>query len=319
MADKLYKFFLISILLFQTVSAFAEDENTDVAEVNGSLISSTDVRREMNMMYQQAVSQGVYPDDSEINAYWENALNALIGRELLFQSAVENKYQADQDAVEEYINALSMNYGGMEQLETALEDQGMDIEKLRNDTKRYYVISNFVDNELQPDIEVSDEQSLKYYNDNSEYFVNEETIRASHILIKTSEGADEAEMKSALERIEALHVRAVSGEDFAELAAEYSDCPSSEQGGDLGDFGHGMMVPPFDRAAFALEVGEISNVVQTQYGFHIIKLTGRNSGEDIPYDSVKQQIIDYLTGLELEGLVTEYVDGLRESADIKLF
>jgi len=315
----MFKILLISLLLLQAVFLFAEEDKTDVAAVNGTIIKSSAVRREMNMMYQKAVSQGIYPDDSEINAYWMQALESLIGRELLFQDAVEKDYQADTAAVEEYIAALSTNYGGLEQLETALEAQGMDLETLRTDTLRYYVISSYVDKELSADIELSDDDSLAYFNENPEYFIQEETVRASHILISTAEGADEAEMNAALEQITGLRGRIVAGEEFAELAAEFSDCPSSEQGGDLGVFGHGQMVPPFDRAAFALDVGGLSEPVQTQFGFHLIKLTEKHSGEKMAYDDVKGQIADHLRNLALEQLVTDHVAVLRDSAEIKLF
>ncbi|MDC7227557.1 MAG: peptidylprolyl isomerase [Spirochaetales bacterium] len=320
MTNKLFKILLITMMLFPAVFAVAQDEpDSTVAEVNGSTISSLDVKREMNMMYQQAVSQGVYPDNSEIEAYWNQALETLIGRELLHQAAVAKDYEADSEAIDQYISGLTANYGGTEKLEAALSEQGITLERLRRDTERYYILSEFVDKELRTGISVSDEESLAYYNDNSEYFVQEETIRASHILLKIAEDADDEVKAEKLAEIEAIRERITAGEDFAELAKEYSDCPSSEQGGDLGDFGHGMMVPPFDRAAFALEVGELSEPVLTQFGYHLILLTDKKEGEIISYESVKDQIQSYLADVRLDTEVGMYVAELRDSADIKLF
>jgi parvulin-like peptidyl-prolyl isomerase len=98
-------------------------------------------------------------------------------------------------------------------------------------------------------------------------------ITASHILIGF--GADSARSEEeAKTQIEALKAEIAGGADFAALAAEHSDCPSSAQGGDLGSFGRGMMVPEFEQAAFALETGKVSDVVQTDFGYHLIHRTG---------------------------------------------
>jgi peptidyl-prolyl cis-trans isomerase C len=295
------------------------DATTIVAAVNGTELTAIDVRREMNMMYQQAVMQGVYPDESEIDAYWNRAIEVLIGRELLLQAAESKNYTADSAAVEEYINGLTINYGGIEALTDALAEQGMTLEKLRNDTLRYQIISLFVEKELRSDVVLDDSAALQYYNENKEYFQKDETINASHILVQTSENADETELEAAYTKISALYDRVAAGEDFAELAREYSDCPSAENGGDLGEFGHGMMVPPFDRAAFDLEPGEFSKPVQTQFGYHIILLTAKNAPVTINFEDVQQQITDYLVDSEVEQKVNSYVSALRDEADIKLY
>ena len=214
------------------------------------------------------------------------------------------------------ISALEMNYGGAENLDAELEMQGLSREKLRRDTGRYQVINTFVEETIVPEINISESESLEYYKANEEVFKKPESVRASHILVETSGDADEAEMKAALEKITELRKRIVNGEDFAKIAREYSDCPSSAKGGDLGEFGHGTMVPPFDKAVFALEVGEMSQPVQSQFGYHLIKLYEKHADEIIPYQDAEPQIMEYLGNLEVQSRILDYVAELRAAGEI---
>ena len=321
MTKKITKILFLGIILLNFGFALyaAENDADPVLAVNGVEITVFDVNREVNMMYQQAVMQGVYPDKSEIPAYQQSALNTLVGRELLVQDAEKKDYSADPAEVDEYIDALVANYGSRENLEQALAEQGMSFDKLRKDAERYQVINAYVDNEIRNDISIDEAAAQDYYSENQEYFKSEETVKASHILIKTSEDADQQELDDALSRIKEIREKIVNGGDFAELAKEYSEGPSGENGGALGEFGHGQMVPPFDRAVFALEPGELSQPVQTQYGFHLIKLTEKNESRMIAFNDVKSQIIDYLTDVEVQSRVNSVITELRDEADIKVF
>ncbi|MDR0311730.1 MAG: peptidylprolyl isomerase, partial [Acidobacteriota bacterium] len=155
---------------------------------------------------------------------------------------------------------------------------------------------------------VTDEQALEYYNEHQDYFATSQSMRASHILIQDPEHTAEkrAEIESILERID-------EGEDFAELAMEYSEDSSAESGGDLGTFGIGQMVPEFEEACLALEPGEVSGIVETEYGFHIIKLTEMNEAGITPFDEARERIDSTLIGER----ATEALDKLVEEADIK--
>ena len=317
------RFFRIisAAILFSASAAvlFAQDEPSVVAKVNGTEIDSFEVRREMNMMYQRAVQQGVYPDNSQIDEFWNTALQTLIGRELLVQEAIKNDYKADQDYVDEYIGALTKNYGGPDALNEALSSQGMTLEKLRSDTERYQIVSKFVDAELWPLVNVTEQEASDYYQKNKEHFTEEEKVDASHILIAVAQDASEEEAAAALEKIKGIREQLVAGADFGELAKKYSEGPSAEKGGELGEFGHGSMVPPFDKAVFALEPGEISEPVRTQFGYHLIKLNSKSGGGIIGFDEIKSQIMDYLANMELDKEVNTYVDDLRKGSEIIIF
>ena len=132
---------------------------------------------------------------------------------------------------------------------------------------------------------VTEEEARAYYDENPDYFMTPLSMRASHILLLDSEHTPEkrAEMEQILERIN-------NGEDFAELATQYSEDSSAESGGDLGTFGTGEMVPEFEEACLALEPGEVSEIVETQYGFHIIKLTEMNEPAMASFEESRDSI-----------------------------
>ncbi|HEV8394492.1 MAG TPA: peptidyl-prolyl cis-trans isomerase [Vicinamibacterales bacterium] len=142
----------------------------------------------------------------------------------------------------------------------------------------------------------------RYYNDNIQQYQTPEQIRASHILLKT-EGKDEAAVKK---RAEALLARVKGGADFAELAKnESEDEGSKKSGGDLGFFGKGRMVPEFETAAFAMQPGQTSDLVRSQFGFHIIRVVEKKAGETRPLDQVRQQIQDQLAQQQADAQITE--------------
>jgi peptidyl-prolyl cis-trans isomerase C len=315
---------LTTILLLGAVftnGVFAADDTAepDVASVNGSIISADAVKREMNMMYQRAVQQGVYPDSSEIDVYWQQAVDTLIGREILYQDAIANGYTLDEEQIDSYVASLVQNYGSEEDLNAMLVEQGLDIVKLREDTGIYFVISDYVTNVLSAGITVSDEDARKYYDDNSAMFKQEETVTARHILLTVEEGSEQTVINDAKNRITAIRERIIVGEDFAELAQELSDCPSKDQGGNLGEFGRGQMVPPFEQAAFSLEPGVVSEPVFTKFGWHLIEVTSKNSGGMIAFEELAPQIIEYLGNVILEEKVNLRVEVVKEKSEIIIF
>ena len=129
-------------------------------------------------------------------------------------------------------------------------------------------------------VRISDKEIEDYYNENQDKFVTPETVNASHILVDTEEQAKE------------IYARIAAGEiSFEDAAKEYSSCPSKENGGSLGDFGRGQMVPEFDAAVFKMEVGEVTKEpVATQFGFHLIRLNEKKKGETMPLAAIKERL-----------------------------
>lgn len=166
--------------------------------------------------------------------------------------------------------------------------------KIRKQTEimRYeYLARTYVQKEIIGKINLTEKDFQEYYETHKKEFENPEMVRARHILVAVKTDAKEDEKKAAQKKAEDLLAKTKSGEDFAKLASEYSDDPGSKaKGGDLGFFTQGSMVGKFEQAAFALKPGEVSGVVETEFGYHIIKQEERKAAEQQPYDSVKDQV-----------------------------
>ncbi len=161
------------------------------------------------------------------------------------------------------------------------------LEIMRNE----YLARTYVQKEVLGKINLTEKDYEAYYNEHKKEFENPEMVRARHILIAVKPNATEEEKKAALKKAEEILAKAKQGEDFAKLASEYSDDPGSKaKGGDLGFFTQGSMVGKFEQTAFALKPGEISPVVETEFGYHIIKVEERKAAEQQPYDAIKEQV-----------------------------
>ena len=165
----------------------------------------------------------------------------------------------------------------------------------------------------------TDEEIQAFFNENKDGFNQGETVTASHILIKFEPNDDDAAKAAKRARIEGLRKQLLEGADFAELAKANSDCPSASSGGDLGSFGRGQMVPAFEDAAFSQPVGSLGEIVETQFGYHLIKVAEHNTAKTPEFNEVKTRISDILYSQKQQDAVKEYVDGLRAAANVQRF
>jgi len=163
----------------------------------------------------------------------------------------------------------------------------------------------------------TEQEARLFYDNNEDRFVQSERVRASHILLTVNK--DETDAARAQKKAEAQRIlgELKKGTDFAEAARKYSGCPSKEQGGDLGYFERGRMVPEFETAAFGLKTGQLSGVVETQFGYHIIKVTDHAKASTVPFDQAKQNIEQYLAQQKKQQALTAYFDSLRSVSKIQ--
>jgi peptidyl-prolyl cis-trans isomerase C len=194
----------------------------------------------------------------------------------------------------------------------------MEEKDLRDYTRRDLIISNFVEKTILPKVTVTEADSKKFYDENPDKFSRSETVKASHILLGVDPKASAEEKKTAREKAEKLRKELAAGADFAALAKGNSTCPSSQQGGDLGYFGKGQMVPAFEKVAFSLKPGEISDVVETQFGYHIIKLTDKKGAEKVEFKEASPRIEDYLKNQKIGAAVNDFLVETRKTAKIEI-
>lgn len=185
-------------------------------------------------------------------------------------------------------------------------DKGAEIEDKLQDLKKRLIVESFLKKKVEFETKVSDEDLKKFYEQNQDKFKAGEQIKASHILVKT-----EKEAKDIAAQLKA-------GGNFEELAKKNSADSSAAKGGDLGWFGKGSMVPAFEKAALALKEGQISDVVKSDFGFHIIKLTGKRPAGLRPFEEVKEQIKGAIMPTKQQEVFQKIKEELKKTAKITI-
>jgi peptidyl-prolyl cis-trans isomerase C len=265
-----------------------------VARVNDSYISREDYQRQFSIAQQQFIRQGVPLDEEAMVLLSTEVLEDLIDNQLLFQEGKKRGYGVDEQAVETRYREVKEQFPGDEEFTAALEEMQYTEGSFKEAVERRLTLENLVENDIAPGVAVSDEEVRQYYEENAEQFVQPKQVRARHILIIVEDQGDEQQKREAFEKITMVQQKLREGEDFAALATDYSEGPSNVQGGDLGFFQRGQMVKPFEDAAFAMKVGEVSDVVETRFGYHLILVTDIRPEVAIPFEYAEGSIVQFI-------------------------
>lgn len=282
-----------------------------VARVNGVAIPAADLQKALTAFSKSPSAAQVPPGQEK--AVQQFLLNQMIGGELMYQVAKNTPVKDQDKQINDAVGRLKTRFKTEDEFKKGLQEQGLNEKELRELIRRNVIIENHIEQVVVPKQTVSDAEVKGFYDKNPETFTQPEQVRASHILITLDAKAADADKKKAKEKAEGLLKQIKAGADFAKLAQENSGCPSSKQGGDLGYFGKGQMVKPFEEAAFAMKAGDVSGVVETQFGYHIIKLTEKKAPSKIPFNDVKARIADSLKRKK----VSEAINGIMEDAKKK--
>ena len=289
-----------------------------MALVNGAVITRGDFEKELARLQQEMLKNGVPFSQELLEQLWDRALENLIARELLFSESKSRNIEVDEAQVTERLETLKGRFPSPEEFEAALKQMGLTEDLLRFEIRRAMAVQTLIEKDFEAPAEVSEGEALTFYNENPDRFQRPELIRARHILIKVDPDADEAVKAEAKGKIEAVQKRLAEGEDFAQVAQEASEGPSGPQGGDLGYFQRGQMVKPFEDAAFALAPGGVSDLVETQFGYHLIKLEDKKPEGVAPFDEVKEQLQVWLKQEKVKAALEELITTLREKANVEI-
>ncbi len=289
------------------------------AKVNGVPITKQNLDLAMNNVVQQRETIGRPVDEAEKETLRKNILDQLIATELIYQASKKEKLGDLKTEIETQFNNVKGGFASEEEFKKALSDRNITVETLKKDIERNAYINTLINKKVFSGVSVSEEETKKEYENNKGAFNVPDQVKASHILIRAEEGATPEQKQEARKKIEALRSRAVSGEDFATLAKENSEDASKINGGDLGYFAKGQMVLPFEEAAFSLNKDEISQVVETQFGYHIIKLLDKSQARTLSYDEVKENLEEFLLNRHRQEALNKYIDELKKTAKIEIF
>lgn len=245
------------------------------------------------------------------------ALDKLIDRELLGQAAKEQGVSVGDTEVQAALDDLIAQAKNRDAYLRRLDRSGFDEKSYFEYVRQDLAIRRYLEKTV-PLPQVTDEELNTYYKDNPKLFTRPETVRARHILVSVEAGGEPKAKEEARARAETLLKDVRKGEDFATLARRYSeDRNSREEGGDLGEFRRGQMVDAFDEAVFAMKPGQTSGIVESEYGFHIIRLEAHTPEGMVPLDSVKDRLRPHVAAKKREEAAQKRVEELRALAKIE--
>lgn len=268
-------------------------EGKDVAvTVNGKVITEAELDARLKPVLDRAAMR---MDPNKIALYAKNirgqALEGMIMERLLDEQVGKAGITATEkdvnDKVSEILTQQGLTMDGFKQM---LQMQGLTFEQFMQQIEKGVKYEKLMDKQVGR-VDINDAEALAFYEENKVDFNTPEQVQASHILIKVASSATPEEKAAAKEKAEKLLKEIKEGADFATLARENSDCPSKAKGGDLGLFRRGQMVKEFEDVAFGLQPGQVSDVVETQFGYHIIKVTGRKEAGMTAFEKVKADIV----------------------------
>lgn len=311
---------IAAVMVLASTGAQAGDSET-AAQVNDTVITRQRVQHSVEVLMQaKHLNYGGITHPAQYKDMERQVLDELIAQELLWQEAKRQGYSATGTELERALEQMRKRYPTEEAYQADLRQGGFTAESYKEDLHRQITVRHFIEETMVKRVAVSNEDIHEAYVANQAQLMQPEMVNARHILIAVAPTADEAAIAEARTTIERVRKEASAGANFAELAARYSQDSTAAKGGELGFVPRGAFVKPFEEAAFALKVGELSDIVRTRYGFHLIKLEARQEARALTEAEATPQLRRYLAAQKLQEVVQEEVKSLRAKGhvDVKL-
>jgi peptidyl-prolyl cis-trans isomerase C len=287
-----------------------------IARVNGESIQKADFERAIRDLEGRA--GGPVPPDQRDRIY-RGVLDQLIGYRLLAQESKARNIAVPETEIDARIAEIRKQFPSQEAFTQTLQQRNMTVEALRADAREGMSIDRMLQAEMAGKVTVTPAQLDDFYKKNPDQFKAPERVRASHVLLAFPENADAAAKAAVRERALVVLKALQAGNDFADIAKTNSQDPgSAANGGDLGFFERGQMVGPFEQAAFTLKPNQLSDLVETTFGFHIIKVTARQDARTLPLDEVRPRLQQFLENQNREQQTDAFVEGLRAKGKVEI-
>ena len=288
------------------------------ARVNGAEISNETLERSFEeYLRERGENIGAIRNPDRVKEMKRETLDLLIDQELAWQGAEKAGVLATPEEVDQALAEMQGQFHSREAFLTRLATEGYTEAGYREHIRRLESARKYLDR-VADAVQADDAKMHAFYVDNPDKFRMPEQVRARHILLRVAPDADDATVGAARQRLETLRARLDAGADFATLAQEYSEDDTAAQGGDLGFFSRGQMFAPFEAAAFALEPGQVSQVVRSPFGLHLIRVEEHRPAQTVPEEQARAQIRAYLQASGAEDAVAAELRRLRANAKIEV-
>ena len=286
------------------------------AKVNNEIITLSSVQEKLEVLRQKYKNNRTSIDEKKL---LKDVVEMMVAEKLQLQEGKKMGLLVEESAVQAALKNIEKNNGLEEgQLAVMLESEGRSLEAYKNHIRDQILVSKMTRFELGRRITVSDRKILKYYQANQKDYWEEVKIKVRHILILLDKEASSDKKNESYKHINGILSEIKNGKDFSDAAVEYSEDVSASSGGDVGYIEKGKMVPEFEKVVYSLKEGEISNVVETEFGFHIIKVDEIRPGRTLPLNEVKDKIKNILSVEKQKSAYAAWVKELRETAFIEI-
>jgi len=290
-----------------------------VAIVNQEVITLSEVDRLIAPLRNEIQVEDRLERNEKLRELRLKALDRLVEEKVLDFEAKKAGIRVTNREVETIIDDIKRRSNATQaDLENALAKDGLTYERYKKEIERQITRQRLVQWSIKAEPKASEKELRDFYEKNSSRYRTMESYRPAHILFVVPKNATPEQILEIRIRCQKVLDRIRNGENFGEMALLYSQDPSSKDGGDLGFFKKGELLPPLERAALRLKVGEVSETVRTDYGFHLVKLIDRRGGLPLPFEEVKEKIVaDYL-GMEMEKAVRQLISSMKEKSVIEI-
>ena len=308
---------LAFIVLCSAAPSSGQADQQTLATVNGTAITSQQVSREAAILQaDMQLRQLLLPQDL-IGQEESSLVGLLIDRELLYQRAQQRGIAISHKWVERALAELKDKIDGAARMNAYLKKIDLDEAQLRERISKGLIIRRLLHREVIRQIKVSEREMQAFYKKHPDFFIRRDEIRVRQIFIAADRSEDASSRGQALLRIQSIQNQLKQGANFTVLALEYSEDPSKARGGDLGYLERNQMIPAFADAAFALQPGQISDIVETPLGYHLIQLVDRIPSKQMAYRNARRKIERTLRRNKEEAAVADYLAQLKRQAVIK--
>jgi peptidyl-prolyl cis-trans isomerase SurA len=296
--------------LVDGIAAVVNNEIITISEVQEAMVPETE------QLQQRYSGQSL---QKQVQEQFAQTLRSLIDVRLQLERARKLNLQVSDEDVMSHVEALKkQNQITDEQLGQMLHSRGLTLETYRQQVRDGLLISKVVNVEVRSRLIVLDTELQESYQQRRQRYNVPGALTVSHIMFLVSPDAPEAEVERAHQKAVAVLQQLRQGGDFAALARQYSDGPSAERDGLLGTFQPGELLPGFEEAVMALQPGQISDIVRTRVGLHIIRLDARQAGTQKPFEEIREELKAELLQAKTESRYQEWLEGLRQSAYVKV-
>ncbi len=318
----LYFLIMVVCLMVMVIPVQGEVKQTEasdkVAIVNGTPITRGEFEGNVLMIQTKLLGLGKPLSCRQVTSIQNEVLESMVRVELLYQESRKSGIKPDEKAVEQEIKALKQQFASESEYTNDLKRRNISEEILRSRLEKNSSVQQYIERQFASKTAVTDNDMVSYYEGHVDLFKHPLEVRASHILVQLDPKSDASHKQEAHRKVEQILKDLKNGQDFAALARERSDGPTRTNGGDLGYIKSGQLDKQLESVVLSLKSGEISGIVETDYGYHLFKVVDIKPASILAYESVKERIRQYLMQEQARQAADVQAKKLREKAAVEI-